>query len=56
VRSRDSENPKGSLTKFVPDKDRKRLTNKTLSNEEILGHELKHAYNRKNELYDLGMV
>ncbi len=56
VKSRDSENPKGSLTKFVPDKDRKRLKNKTLSNEEILGHELKHAYNRKNGLYDLGMV
>lgn len=49
IQSRERDNKKGSLTKFVPDVDRKRgLADH--SNEEILGHEMKHAYNRKYDL------
>ncbi len=54
VRSRESDNPKGSLTKFVPDMDKAGANDETLTNEEILGHELKHAYNRKHGLTGKG--
>jgi RHS repeat-associated protein len=53
IRSRFKDNPKGSFTKFVPDVDRIRL-NENYSDADILSHEFKHAYNRKNGLQDLG--
>jgi RHS repeat-associated protein len=53
IASRFEGNPKGSFTKFVPDADRIRL-NENYSGADILSHEFKHAYNRKNGLLDLG--
>ena len=54
VKSSDDTNVGGSFTKFVPDTDRKRLNSPSMSDEEILGHELKHAYNRKHGLRGRG--
>ena len=43
----------GSLTKFVPHLDRaNKEKNKNWTNQEILGHELKHAFNRKYGIQD----
>ena len=55
-RGKAGDNLDGSLTKFVPDIDRKRLNDPTLSNEEILGHEFKHAYNRKYNIRGIGIT
>lgn len=44
----------GWIAKFVPDVDRARLNDPTLTNEEILGHELKYAYNRKHNMQGKG--
>ncbi len=42
----------GSTTKFMPDNDRARWNgrNKDFSDEEILGHELKHGYNKEHKM------
>jgi hypothetical protein len=40
----------GTFTKFVPDIDKKKSGSEDFSDEEILGHELKHGWNKKNNL------
>ncbi|OFY86708.1 MAG: hypothetical protein A3F72_09625 [Bacteroidetes bacterium RIFCSPLOWO2_12_FULL_35_15] len=45
---------KGSITTFVPDIDRAKFGNDLGSDEEILGHDLKHAFNRKHSLNGRG--
>ena len=42
-----------TLTKFLPDRDRLKETGKDFTNEEILGHELKHGWNKLKKYNDV---
>ena len=50
-------NKKGSWTKFDPDADRaKRVENSDWSDEDILGHEMKHGFNRKYGIQNFNLT